>query len=93
METVDAAVNRILAEKIRLGLFERPYADEGAIDLQSRQAIVILENRRILPLDPGRGQRIALVGPTADDPLAPLCLQLPRAPHPQRRGGRRPARW
>ena len=44
--------------------------DEGAIDLQSpatvalarevaRQAVVVLENRGVLPLDPARGQRIA----------------------------------
>jgi beta-glucosidase-like glycosyl hydrolase len=84
METIDAIVARILREKLRLGLFERPYVDEGKIELQSpstvalarevaRQSVVVLENRGLLPLDPGRGQRIALVGPTADDPLAPLC--------------------
>jgi beta-glucosidase len=84
METVDAAVKRILVEKLRLGLFERPYVDEGAIQLQSeatvalarevaREAVVVLENRGVLPLDPARGQRVALVGPTADDPLALLC--------------------
>jgi beta-glucosidase len=83
-ETVDAVVRRVLVEKLRLGLFERPYADEGAIELQSpatvalarevaRQSMVILENRGVLPIDPGRGQRIALIGPSADDPLAPLC--------------------
>ena len=33
----------------------------------------MLENDGVLPLDPGRGQRIALIGPTADDPLALLC--------------------
>jgi beta-glucosidase len=82
-ETIDEIVRRILAEKMRLGLFERPYADEGAIALQSpgtvelarevaRQAVVVLENRGVLPLDPQR-QRIALIGPTADDPLALLC--------------------
>jgi beta-glucosidase-like glycosyl hydrolase len=84
METVDAAVGRILLEKVRLGLFERPYVDEGAIELQSpptvalarevaRRSVVVLENRGVLPLDPARGQKVALVGPTADDPLAPLC--------------------
>jgi beta-glucosidase len=81
---IDEIVERILTEKLRLGLFERPYADEGAIELQSpatvalarevaRQAVVVLENRGILPLDPARGQRIALIGPTADDPMALLC--------------------
>jgi beta-glucosidase len=82
--TIDGIVWRILVEKLRLGLFERPYADEGAIDLQApatvesarevaRESIVVLENRGILPIDPAAGQRIALVGPTADDPMALLC--------------------
>ena len=84
VETIDGIVKRILTEKMRLGLFERPYVDEGAIELQSpgtvelarevaRQAVVVLENDGILPLDHGRGRRIALIGPTADDPLALLC--------------------
>ena len=84
METIDEVVRRILTEKLRLGLFERPYVDEGAIELQApgtvelarevaRQAVVVLENDGILPLDPGRGQRLALIGPTADDPMALLC--------------------
>jgi beta-glucosidase-like glycosyl hydrolase len=84
METIDAIVLRILQEKVRLGLFERPYVDEEKIELQSpstvalarevaRQSVVVFENHDILPLDPGRGQKVALIGPTADDPLAPLC--------------------
>jgi beta-glucosidase len=84
LETIDAIVRRILVEKLRLGLFERPYVNEDAVALQSpetvalarevaQQAVVVLENRGILPLDPSKGQKIALVGPTADDPLAPLC--------------------
>jgi beta-glucosidase len=84
VETIDAIVRRILLEKLRLGIFERPYADEGRIELQSpatvqlaretaRQAVVVLENRGVLPLDPRAGLRIAVIGPTADDPLALLC--------------------
>jgi beta-glucosidase len=84
VQTIDRVVRRILSEKIRLGLFERPYADEGGIELQSkatvalareaaRGAVVVLENRGILPLDPRAGQRLAVIGPTADDPLAMLC--------------------
>jgi beta-glucosidase-like glycosyl hydrolase len=83
-EAIDAIVLRIVTEKIRLGLLERPYADEGAIELQSpatvalagdvaRQAVVILENKGVLPLEPKKGQRVAVIGPTADDPLALLC--------------------
>lgn len=81
MPTIDAIVTRSLTEKMRIGLFERPYADEGAIRLQSseavdlarevaEQSIVILDNDGILPLKPEA--RIALIGPTADDPLALL---------------------
>ena len=81
---IDAIVERVLAEKVRLGLFEKPYTDEGAIDLQSpatvalarevaREAVVVLENRGVLPLDPARAQKVAVIGPTADDPLALLC--------------------
>lgn len=81
MAAVDAAVHRVLLEKFRIGLFERPYADEDSINLQSvetvalarqvaEQSIVILENDGILPL---KGEpKIALIGPTADDPLALL---------------------
>ena len=35
MATLDAAVSRVLVEKSRLGLFENPYADDGAISLNS----------------------------------------------------------
>jgi beta-glucosidase-like glycosyl hydrolase len=84
VETIDAIVRRILAEKVRLGIFEKPYADEGRIELQApatielareaaRQSVVVLANDGTLPLDPTRVQRIALIGPTADDPLALLC--------------------
>jgi beta-glucosidase-like glycosyl hydrolase len=84
MEEIDAIVLRILVEKLRLGLFERPYTDEGAIALQApatvdvarevaRQSIVLLENGGVLPLDPARKQKVAVIGPTADDPLAMLC--------------------
>jgi beta-glucosidase len=83
IETIDEILKRILTEKVRLGLFERPYVDEDAIALQApatieiarevaSQAVVILENRGVLPLDPQRAQRLAVIGPTADDPLALL---------------------
>jgi beta-glucosidase len=82
-ETIDRIVTRILVEKFRLGIFEKPYADEGAIALQApetvqaarevaRQSVVILENRGVLPIDP-TNTRVAVIGPTADDPLAMLC--------------------
>ena len=84
IETIDHIVSRIVTEKFRLGLFEQPYADEGAIRLQApatvavagevaRQSIVVLENNGVLPLDSKGTQKIALIGPTADDPMAMLC--------------------
>ena len=83
MEKIDEIVLRILTEKLRLGLFEHPYADEGAVALQepatlevarevARQSVVVLENRGMLPLDPAGRRRVAVIGPTADDPLALL---------------------
>ena len=81
MQKIDEIVARTLTEKFRLGLFEKPYADEQAIELQSaatRQAarevatrsLTLLENNGVLPL---KGKpRVAVIGPTADDPLALL---------------------
>ncbi|QCT21083.1 beta-glucosidase [Jejubacter calystegiae] len=80
-EKVDQIVARILTEKFRLGLFEQPYVDENAIALQSDESrrlarevatrsMTLLENNGILPLR--NRPRIAVIGPTADDPLALL---------------------
>lgn len=81
MAKIDEIVARLLTEKFRLGLFEHPYTDESAISLQSpatrqvarevaTRSITLLENRNILPL--AGKSRVAVVGPTADDPLALL---------------------
>lgn len=78
---IDEIAARILREKFRLGLFENPYADDGRIVLQRREAVdvarqtaeesvTILDNNGILPLSPGK--KVAVIGPTADDPLALL---------------------
>ncbi|WP_319533135.1 glycoside hydrolase family 3 N-terminal domain-containing protein [uncultured Cohaesibacter sp.] len=80
-KTVDEIVRRVLVEKFRIGLFEKPYSDDKAIVLQSdksvdvarkvaEQSITILSNNGILPLK--SGQKVAVIGPTADDPLALL---------------------
>nr|WP_159465485.1 glycoside hydrolase family 3 N-terminal domain-containing protein [Scandinavium goeteborgense] len=81
MGKVDEVVARTLTEKFRLGLFEKPYADENAVELQSAQtrqaardvatrSLTLLENNGVLPFT---GQpHVAVVGPTADDPLALL---------------------
>ncbi|HEY2455256.1 MAG TPA: glycoside hydrolase family 3 N-terminal domain-containing protein [Scandinavium sp.] len=81
MGKIDEIVARTLTEKFRLGLFDKPYTDENAIELQSaktRQAardvatrsMTLLENNGVLPLQ-GK-PRVAVIGPAADDPLALL---------------------
>ncbi|WP_337261667.1 MULTISPECIES: glycoside hydrolase family 3 N-terminal domain-containing protein [unclassified Serratia (in: enterobacteria)] len=83
MPKIDEIVSRILHEKFRLGLFEHPYVDDSRVHLQQQAArdlawqvaarsITLLENNGILPLQPQSGKKIAVIGPTADDPLALL---------------------
>ena len=77
---VDEAVRRVLRLKLRLGLFEQPYSDEGLADRiilrddfralaleVAQESMVLLKNEGgLLPLTPGAG-RIALIGPLADN--------------------------
>lgn len=87
METIDSIVARVLTEKFRLGLFEKRFEDGPDPVMRSptavvtareaaRQAIVVLDNRAgVLPLRPcsaSAARRIAVIGPTADDPMAQL---------------------
>ena len=76
IETIDEAVRRVLRVKFRLGLFEKPFADEHAweqVDLtaarcsardMAREAIVLLKNDGLLPISPA-GKKIAVIGPNA----------------------------
>lgn len=80
IEAVDEAVRRVLRVKFRLGLFERPLADQAAGDAAqvrpesralareaARESFVLLRNQgELLPLS-DRFRRIALVGPLASD--------------------------
>jgi beta-glucosidase len=79
LEPVDAACRRVLAQKEELGLFEQPYVDAAAAPAVfdtvedralARQvasaSIVLLANDGVLPLQ--AGARIAVLGPSADDP-------------------------
>lgn len=77
---VDRSVRRVLALKVRLGLFEHPYVDDAiavrsydtgeqcalARDLAGA-SIVVCTNDGILPLDASAIGRVAVVGPCADD--------------------------
>ncbi|MET0914541.1 MAG: glycoside hydrolase family 3 N-terminal domain-containing protein [Acidimicrobiales bacterium] len=79
IEAIDAACRRVLTQKIELGLFDDPYVDAGAASAtfdtpQDRalarravsESVVVLTNDGTLPLTAGR--RIAVLGPSADDP-------------------------
>jgi beta-xylosidase len=77
-ELLDAAVARVLAAKMRLGLFEQPYVElPSAEDVEALErtehrlgrrlaarSMVLLENDGVLPLAPSA--RLALIGPIAD---------------------------
>ncbi len=90
---LDRAVARVLSQKCELGLLDPdwdpgPGPDGTNVDLDdaqsralagqlARRSIVLLRNEGVLPLAPG--QRIAVVGPRADDPGAMLgCYSFPR---------------
>jgi beta-glucosidase len=78
---IDRAVERVLASKDALGLFENPYVDASiaiaSFDTDDDRAlarhavtesIVLLTNDGLLPLDPATVGRVAVLGPAADDP-------------------------
>ena len=86
MRVLDRAVARVLRVKFELGLFESPYVPErpvgktcllpGYLDLAEEAAAaaaVLLKNDKgLLPILPGKVKRLALVGPAADDSHALL---------------------
>jgi beta-glucosidase len=81
----DEAVRRVLRIKFRLGLFDKPYADEvresrivGAAEhraaaraITSRSLVLLKNDGSLLPLKP-QMRSIAVLGPLADDRDAPL---------------------
>ncbi len=78
---IDAAVERILALKFRLGLFEDPrLPDEKRIETVigceshqqlnlevARESVALLKNDGALPFQTDGAKRIAVIGPLADD--------------------------
>ena len=77
---IDESVRRILTAKFRLGLFEKPYADEKQLDKvrmcaehretaleAARKSIVLLKNDGILPIDLKKYKRVLVTGINADD--------------------------
>lgn len=77
---LDEAVRPILETKIKLGLFERPYADVAAANqiasapdnrrearhAAERSAVLLRNEGNLLPLKPGAYKKIAVIGPLAD---------------------------
>ncbi len=68
---IDSAVARVLRAKFELGLFDQAYADTATADtaghgtlarLAAEDAIVLLKNDGVLPLDASRVHRVALIG-------------------------------
>lgn len=84
-QTIDQAVRRILRVKYMLGLFDNPYADparekkvllakehlEFARELSAKSIVLLRNQNRLLPLKKDL-RSIAVIGPLADDPMAPL---------------------
>jgi beta-glucosidase len=79
-EDIDRSVRRILKQKFRLGLFENPYVDTGAIKLDlpeeremaakiAEKSITLLSNNGILPISKDV-KNIALIGPNAHNMMA-----------------------
>lgn len=85
---LDEAVRRVLRLKFGLGLFDRPVLDPARAQADllrpetravareaARASFVLLKNENgLLPIDPGKVKRVALVGPFADsqwDQLGP----------------------
>lgn len=80
LEAVDACVRRILAVKLRLGLFDQPYVDEEharstladpahrevARVTAQRSAVLLRNEGGLLPLDPDGLRSVAVLGPLAD---------------------------
>ena len=80
LAVVDRAVGRILRLKVLLGLFEAPYVDEGlagqvilkpkfwqtALEITQKSMVLLKNEGSLLPLSAGL-QRLALIGPLADD--------------------------
>jgi beta-glucosidase len=85
LTVIDEAVRRVLRIKFRLGLFDKPYADEArekttllkpghlsaAREIAARSLVLLKNERETLPIrDDVRA--IAVIGPLADDPPSVL---------------------
>jgi len=98
---IDEPLKRLLALKLRMGLFENPRRPDlakaaaevarpdhrAAVLDAARQSLVLLQNNGLLPLDPEKVKSIAVVGPNADDDLQQLGdWSLGSSQHPPEAG-------
>jgi len=78
MSVIDEAVRRVLRIKLRLGLFDSPYADENVSSDEylkkeyldkakevSLHSMVLLKNNRVLPLP--KNTKVCVTGPMAEE--------------------------
>jgi beta-glucosidase len=86
LQQIEAAVRPILETKIRLGLFEHPYADPAraaqvlaipehrtaAREAAEHTAVLLRNEGNVLPLKHGAYKKIAVIGPTADSQIDTL---------------------
>ena len=86
LQQIEAADRAILGMKVRLGLFEHPYVDEGRVlrvlaapehraasrRAAARTAVLLRNEGGLLPLRKGAYQRIAVIGPLADSQIDTL---------------------
>lgn len=78
MARIDLSVARILRLKVDLGLFENPYPRNDRFDRvgapahrqsaleTARESLVLLKNEGVLPLEPGKVNKIVVTGPYAN---------------------------
>ncbi len=79
MAVIDQAVREVLRIKFLAGLFEHPFTDAKAAEAETntpqaqalatkaaREAVVLLKNDGVLPLDKNRVRTLAVIGPNAD---------------------------
>ena len=84
LKTIDEAVRRVLRVKAKLGLFERPYADEKPVttppdaaarafarDIAVRSLVLLKNDGGVLPFSKDV-KSVAVIGPVADDGAAVL---------------------
>lgn len=88
---IDQAVERILGDKFRLGLFDNPYTSETQVtqlvgsqkhrDLAlktAHKAITLLKNDSLLPLSKTAYSKVAVIGPHANETLLGGYSDIPK---------------